>query len=265
MIQAAPNHREVVDDIVEILIARFHPRRIYLFGSRARGDAKPLSDYDFLMELDTRPEGVPMLGSIIWLEDFGAIEIQVHTRPTGALERRKDDPGCVDWDVVREGKLLFTDGSLPAVLPAPDRGVVREPRRDPPKTLREWVRLADQDLRLARHLSSNLKEWKEPICFHCQQTVEKFLKALVISQRKPPLETHNLKQLLIQVRQFGFRVPNIDRDCWPLTRYAVRARYPDDDEWLIASEPSPVISEADAQRALAAAERIVKVIRDELP
>ncbi|MDP9178980.1 MAG: nucleotidyltransferase domain-containing protein, partial [Gemmatimonadota bacterium] len=159
MIQAPPNHPALVDEIVQTLLTRFRPRRIYLFGSRARGDAKPLSDYDFLMELDTRPEGVPMSGNILWLEDFGAIEVQVHTRSTGALERRKDDPGCVDWDVVREGQLLFTDGSLPDVRPAPDRGVVREPRRDPPKTLREWVRLADQDLRVARHLSSDLKNW----------------------------------------------------------------------------------------------------------
>ncbi|MDP9178984.1 MAG: HEPN domain-containing protein, partial [Gemmatimonadota bacterium] len=106
--------------------------------------------------------------------------------------------------------------------------------------------------------------WKEPICFHCQQAVEKFLKALVISQWKPPLETHNLKQLLIQARQFGFTLPDIDRDCWSLTRYAVSARYPDDEPWLAGSEPHE-ISESDAERALEAAERIVKVIRAELP
>lgn len=264
MIQAPSNHPALIDQIVATLISKFHPRRIYLFGSRARGDARRDSDYDFLIEVDTPPQGVTMTRGMMWVDDFPQTEIQVHVRPTGQLERRKDDPGFVDWDVIREGLLLFTDGTLPVVTPGPDRSLVGEPRRDPPKSLRLWIRLADKDLRLSRHLSSDIKEWKEPICFHCQQAAEKFLKALIISQRKPPLETHSLKQLLLSARQFGFRLPGIDRDCWSLTRYAVSARYPDDDPWLAASEPAE-ISENDAQRALAAVERIVKVIRDELP
>jgi predicted nucleotidyltransferase len=36
-------------DIVKRLIEVFHPLRIYLFGSRARGDAGPDSDYDLMV------------------------------------------------------------------------------------------------------------------------------------------------------------------------------------------------------------------------
>nr|MBA3342644.1 nucleotidyltransferase domain-containing protein [Gemmatimonadaceae bacterium] len=48
MIQAPPEPRGLVDEIVATLVSRFNPRRVYLFGSHARGDARPDSDYDFL-------------------------------------------------------------------------------------------------------------------------------------------------------------------------------------------------------------------------
>ena len=44
-----PLLREIVRKIVE----RFHPRRILLFGSRARGDARPDSDVDLFIEMES--------------------------------------------------------------------------------------------------------------------------------------------------------------------------------------------------------------------
>ena len=51
----------VLAEIVSRLVACFQPERIYLFGSRARGDMGPDSDYDLLMVLDRldRPAGTP--------------------------------------------------------------------------------------------------------------------------------------------------------------------------------------------------------------
>lgn len=42
--------------VIERLIERFEPRRIILFGSRARGHATPGSDYDLLVIEDSQPE-----------------------------------------------------------------------------------------------------------------------------------------------------------------------------------------------------------------
>jgi predicted nucleotidyltransferase len=49
---ASPDTDAVLAEIVRRLIAEFQPERIYLFGSRARGDAGPDSDYDLLMSED---------------------------------------------------------------------------------------------------------------------------------------------------------------------------------------------------------------------
>jgi len=39
----------VLDEIVRRLVTAYQPERIYLFGSRARGQAGPDSDYDLLV------------------------------------------------------------------------------------------------------------------------------------------------------------------------------------------------------------------------
>jgi predicted nucleotidyltransferase len=44
----------VLREIVERLVASLHPERIYLFGSRARGDASDDSDYDLLVVVQHR-------------------------------------------------------------------------------------------------------------------------------------------------------------------------------------------------------------------
>ena len=42
--------REILEKTAEILRQRLHPRRIILFGSRAKGRSHPSSDFDFALE-----------------------------------------------------------------------------------------------------------------------------------------------------------------------------------------------------------------------
>ncbi len=39
-------------DLLDQVVAYFHPRRVIMFGSRARGEAEPDSDVDLLVVLD---------------------------------------------------------------------------------------------------------------------------------------------------------------------------------------------------------------------
>ena len=41
--------QEKIQEMIRRIVGRFHPHRIYLFGSRARGDAGPESDVDLLV------------------------------------------------------------------------------------------------------------------------------------------------------------------------------------------------------------------------
>jgi len=51
-----PNRDPVLKDIVHRLVEAYHPERIYLFGSRARDEAGPDSDYDILVVI---PDDAP--------------------------------------------------------------------------------------------------------------------------------------------------------------------------------------------------------------
>jgi predicted nucleotidyltransferase len=52
---ASQAKNSVVQVMVERLVTALSPERIYLFGSHARGDAGPDSDYDLLVVIPTSP------------------------------------------------------------------------------------------------------------------------------------------------------------------------------------------------------------------
>ena len=49
MTSPALHQDPIVAEIIRRLVAAYEPERIYLFGSKARGDAGPDSDYDLLV------------------------------------------------------------------------------------------------------------------------------------------------------------------------------------------------------------------------
>jgi predicted nucleotidyltransferase len=78
-------------DEIKAVVARHHGRRVRLFGSAARGDARPDSDIDFLVDFD--PES--SLYDLIRL-----------TRDLGALLQRRVDVVSVGGLKERDRKVL---------------------------------------------------------------------------------------------------------------------------------------------------------------
>jgi len=92
--------------IVERIVEGFHPDRIILFGSRARGTAHPGSDVDLLVVM-------PFVGSRLRL----AVEIRKALRGLGVAKdivvmtpeefaARRDVPGTLAYPAAREGQVL---------------------------------------------------------------------------------------------------------------------------------------------------------------
>ncbi len=93
----------------------------------------------------------------------------------------------------------------------------------------------------------------EAICFHCQQTVEKYLKAYLISNNFDFGKTHNLEYLieLCSKHDKGFRRIDVGN----LSFYAVEIRYPDD---------SYVPTVKEARESIRIAKRIKKFVLDKV-
>ena len=120
----------------------------------------------------------------------------------------------------------------------------------------EWVRKAESDLKNA---ANTLKMGEDcptdTVCFHAQQVVEKYLKALLVLEGTSFPKTHHIEELLALVSS-ALRPELSDEEQYRLTDYATVTRYPGDYELIPLGE---------ARRAVSAARRVRREIRKLLP
>ena len=96
-----------VDEIVRKIVEAFAPRRIVVFGSRARGQAGPDSDLDLFVEMhsDLPPrQRVRAVSDLFGLRRW-AMDLVVYTPQE--VERMKDTVGTLLYTIEREGKVLY--------------------------------------------------------------------------------------------------------------------------------------------------------------
>jgi HEPN domain-containing protein len=92
---------------------------------------------------------------------------------------------------------------------------------------RDWVKKAEDDFKVASQILRRRKDIvADAACFHCQQAIEKYLKARLVEGGIPFPRTHDLLQLLqlcLPVEPlWSAYTKAVDR----LTDYAINFRYP---------------------------------------
>lgn len=116
-----------------------------------------------------------------------------------------------------------------------------------PEDTRPWLNKANSDLRTARAAVALDPPETETALFHCQQAVEKCLKALLVASDVDPPRIHDLEVLLDLCVAQGHDLPEFRTAILDLNPFAVQFRYPTED-------PAP--DEAEVQAGLDAAESI---------
>ncbi|MCL2067627.1 MAG: HEPN domain-containing protein [Treponema sp.] len=95
--------------------------------------------------------------------------------------------------------------------------------------LQQWLDKASDDLRAAEYLSTMRHPMPdEIICFHCQQSAEKYLKAFIFLQDIEPEKSHILEDLLTICQKYNAEFSTLLSKAILLTRYGVMPRYPND-------------------------------------
>jgi HEPN domain-containing protein len=235
---------------VHALIEGVRPARIILFGSRARGDARPDSDYDLVVELefdDFRECHGRVYDAVHEARTRGPFDILI--RRPGQIEQQRDDPGYMDWDIARDGVVIYPAGSNSETLrpTRPRLGVVRE-SFEQYGSVAAWLERADEDLRsIENNLAAGENASWSGVCFHGQQLAEKYLKVLFIQRHVRPPRTHDLDELIAELRELGYELRDFTAECRLLEPYAVAVRYP---------ERMPIPDETSGRAVLGAARAI---------
>jgi HEPN domain-containing protein len=132
-------------------------------------------------------------------------------------------------------------------MPAPDPVI---------ELVREWVAKAENDLITAAHtlrLGANCPT--DTVCFHSQQCVEKYIKALLVLRATPFPKTHDIRALGALLPP-GLRPKLEGKSQDRLTEYATVRRYPGG---------GPDIPLPEARQAVALARRVRAEVRRHLP
>lgn len=92
--------------------------------------------------------------------------------------------------------------------------------------IRQWISKAGDDLIVIDKLTQFEVIANSAVCFHCQQVVEKYLKAYLIAQGVEIRKTHNIEFLLAACEEFDADFSAIDPI--DLNDFGVDIRYPGD-------------------------------------
>jgi HEPN domain-containing protein len=83
-------------------------------------------------------------------------------------------------------------------------------KQDKKEEILKWFEKADHDIIMAQRAIEIAPLILDSACFHCQQTVEKYLKAYLLYQGKDIKKTHNLIFLREQCADFDSDFENFN-------------------------------------------------------
>ena len=98
---------DMVRDIVRRIVDTAHPQKVILFGSQARGDARPGSDFDVLVIKDSdelrHRRSVPLYVALADLP----VEVEVMVYTPEEVEEWSEVPQAFVTTAVREGTTVY--------------------------------------------------------------------------------------------------------------------------------------------------------------
>lgn len=115
-------------------------------------------------------------------------------------------------------------------------------------SIAQWLEKAESDMTAATDLYRLRTKALDAICYHCQQTAEKYIKAVMVANSMDVPRTHNLPRLIGLLAAVARMDETRRREAAWLSEFAVEIRYP--------SEKSLALCPKDAARAIQAASDI---------
>jgi len=98
-----------LENVVNVLIKNFDPCALILFGSRARGDNTPWSDYDILIIANFKSSYLDRIGEILEALDRVKPFIEPHPYTLNEAINMLKRGNAIIFDALDEGIILYED------------------------------------------------------------------------------------------------------------------------------------------------------------
>jgi predicted nucleotidyltransferase len=107
-----------VEDVVKKLASRYRLTAVILFGSHARGDWGPWSDYDLLIIGDFEEKYVDRIGEILELLSDIRIPVEPHPYTLQEALQMLGEGNPLIVDAIEEGRVLYRSEDYDRLLEA---------------------------------------------------------------------------------------------------------------------------------------------------
>jgi len=96
------------------------------------------------------------------------------------------------------------------------------------ESVSQWMIKAEEDWEAVQIMAAHSRPPFSLVCFHCQQYIEKLLKALLTKNGIEAPHTHNLRRLIQLVESYAPRLTLLTDLSDALSAHGVLSRYPDE-------------------------------------
>jgi len=103
------------------------------------------------------------------------------------------------------------------------------------KRHRDWLDKAAKDINSAKVLKEH-DCGNDVVAFHCQQAIEKILKAYIIFNTGFIISSHSLIFLCKEASKFNVSLRTYIKDCAFVNQFYIETRYPADDPLIVTDE-----------------------------
>ena len=116
----------------------------------------------------------------------------------------------------------------------------------------ELVFIAEEDLESAKILANHYKPKIEIACYHCQQSVEKALKAFLSYHNVKFRYIHDLEDLCNDCQKIDMSFSTLQKECKMLNKYVTQTRY----------SRNYLLTEHQMNQAIKFAEKILNIVKE---
>jgi predicted nucleotidyltransferase len=99
--------QEAIDDVVRQIAEKFHPQKIILFGSYARGNPRPESDVDLLVIMETQMRDVDQADIIYRSLEIDLFGLDLIVRTPESLAERITLGDSFLKEIVADGIIVY--------------------------------------------------------------------------------------------------------------------------------------------------------------